>query len=106
MTLTAEGLRVLPGQLPFQRPAGEGKAYGAEPTKQTGGAWGTPGALDAALGGWGMGAPHPHPILLVTLLLGWREGHVLSPGPDGSHSTVESLCVSSMLGLPGPSTYS
>lgn len=31
MTLTAEGLRVLSGQLPFQCPVGEGKAHRAEP---------------------------------------------------------------------------
>lgn len=78
VTLTAEGLRVLPGKLPFQRPAGEGKAYRAEPAKQTGWAWCTPGTLAAVPGGWGMGTP-PNPLLLVTLLLGWKEAHVLSP---------------------------
>lgn len=66
MTLTAEGLRVLPGQLPFQRPAGEGKAYRAEPAKQTGWAWCTPGTLAASSRWVGDENPPPH-ILFVTL---------------------------------------
>ena len=37
VTLTAEGLRVLSGQLPFQCPVGEGKAHRTEPAEKTAG---------------------------------------------------------------------
>lgn len=37
VTLTAEGLRVLSGQLPFQCPVGEGKAHRAETAEETAG---------------------------------------------------------------------
>lgn len=110
VTLTAEGLRVLPGQLPFQRPAGEGKAYRAEPAKQTGWAW-CKEPLLPALGGWGIGTAHlPHTYCLSL------SGSRLEGGPraqpcrplthraDGSHLAATSLCGSSVLGLAGPST--
>lgn len=111
VTLTAEGLRVLPGQLPFQRPAGEGKAYRAEPAKQTGWAW-CKEPLLPALGGWGWELPTSRTHTAChSLVLGWREAgpraqpcRPLTHRADGSHLAVTSLCGSSVLGLAGPST--
>ena len=64
MTLTAEGLRVLSGQLPFQCPVGEGKAHRAEPAEETGWARCRPGppcSLLQAGGGWALSLPSdPH----------------------------------------------
>lgn len=91
MTLTAEGLWVLSGQLPFQCPVGEGKAHRAEPAEETAG----PAA--------GQEPPahcrsHPAPRL--------ERGLALSPWTSTPRWTVAvllspSLCVSSGLGL-GP----
>lgn len=109
MTLTAEGLRVLPGQLPFQRPAGEGKAYRAEPAKQTGWAWCTPGTL-AASSRW-VGDENPPPTYCLSLSAPRLEGgpcaqpcRPLNPRAGGSPPLSQSLCMSSVLRLAGPST--
>lgn len=65
MTLTAEGLRVLSGQLPFQCPVGEGKAHRAEPAEETGWAWCRPGPPCSLLqaGGAGRSACPPTPMM-------------------------------------------
>lgn len=82
MTLTAEGLRVLPGQLPFQCPAGEGKAHRAEP---------------AECAGWARCRPGTSPSLLVILCsrAGGRTGRSAggppTPGMDGSYPAVTQL---------------
>lgn len=83
VTLTAEGLRVLPGQLPFQRPAGEGKAYRLNlPSRQAG-----PGARQEPLlpapSGWGMGTPRTHTPLVT--LCSWAGGRPMCSAQQTSH---------------------
>ena len=91
MTLTAEGLRVLPGQLPFQCPVGEGKVYRAEPAEETAGpAAGQEPPAHCRL--------HPAPRLERGLALSPRTS---TPVMDGSCPPVIHLHVSSGLGL-GP----
>lgn len=88
MTLTAEGLRVLSGQLPFQCPVGEGKAHRAEPGEET---------------GWARYRPGPSCSLLVTPCSQagggtGRSACPLTPMMDGSYCP-------GVAQLPSPSSH-
>ena len=91
VTLTAEGLRVLSGQLPFQCPVGEGKAHRAEPAEETGWAWCRPGPPCSLLPGWS-GAGHsacpPTPIHCSRLEGAGRSACPPTPMMGGSYCSA------------------
>lgn len=80
VTLTAEGLWVLPGQLPFQRPVGEGKAHRLNPLSRQARLSAVQPPLLSALGRWGWWWWQEFPPHCChTPFPGWREAQALSP---------------------------
>lgn len=99
VTLTAESLWVLPGQLPFQRPVGEGKVHRLKPLSRQARLSAGQQPLLSALGRWhGGGGGRNFPLTAVTLHSqagGPRHSALLTSHPQGRHQPCccQFLCI-------------